>query len=234
VALTPDLIRALTWRKQTYRISDMCQTDPRGQHFQAGKRLLEVIFVCGLLVANACSRSRQELTWEPADDSKAIRQGPVFPHPLPDCPAENASRPPSAASPELPEDESAANHHHRVVLTWNASTSSTGPTDPAVGYCLYRSRKEKITANHLDRCKNCKRVNRRPIVGTACVDHDVLDGQTYHYAVASVRSGSALSSFSNKATAVIPSNAKSPESASPYPSCDAENSTLRAAPHVKH
>jgi hypothetical protein len=212
------------------RFSDMCQTDPRGQHYQAGERLLEIILACTLLAANACSRSRQEPPVPPADRSKARTEAPVFEHPLPDCPLK-----PSEKSGLLEEPESSANHHHRVVLTWIASTSSTGPTDPAVGYCLYRSRKDKITANDLNRCQNCKRVNRRPIVGTACVDQDVRDGHTYYYAVASIRSGSALSSFSNKATASVPSNATSSQSASPYPSCDGENSTPpRTAPQVKH
>lgn len=204
----------------------MCQTNPSAQHCQAGKQLLEVILACALLTANACSRSRQELTWQPADDSKARTEAPVpqRPRPLPDCPPENSSKPSSAVS-ELPEEATAANHHHRVVLTWNASESSTGPTDPTVGYCLYRSREGTITAHNLNRCQNCKRINRRPIVGTACVDNDVRDGHTYFYAAAAIRPGSALSSFSNKTTAIIPSNAQSPQSASPYPSCDGENST---------
>ena len=203
----------------------MCQTDPRGSHYQAGKRMLEIILACTLLTASACNRSRQELSWEPADDSKAITRGPVLQRPLPDCPPENSSKPSSA---ELPGEAAAANRHHRVVLTWDASSSSTGPTDPTVGYCLYRSREGAITANQLHRCKNCRRINRRPIVGTACVDNDVRDGHTYYYAAASIRSGGALGSFSNKATAIIPSNAQSPQAASPYPSCDGENSTTAA------
>jgi hypothetical protein len=193
------------------------------------------MFACSLLIANACSRSTQELTWQPADDSKAITRGPVLQSPLPDCPPENSSKAPSAAASESSVEQSAANHHHRVVLTWNASSSSTGPADPAVGYCLYRSRKGKIAANDLHRCKNCRRINRRPIVGTACVDNDVRDGDTYYYAAASIRSGSALSSFSNKATAIIPLSGKSPETASPYPSCDGANSIpATTAPQVKH
>jgi hypothetical protein len=211
----------------------MCRTDPRGEHTLVGKRLLEVVFACSLLTANACSRSRQELTWEPADDSKAITQGPALPQPLPDCPLENSFKLPSPAGSG--EEGSPAEHHHRIVLTWNASSSSTGPMDPTVGYCLYRSRKSKITANDFNHCKNCQRVNRRPIVGTACVDHDVRDGHTYYYAAASIRAGSALSPFSNKTTAIIPSNAKSTQSASPYPSCEGESSTPpTAAPQLKH
>lgn len=210
----------------------MYQTDPRTSHYRAGVRLLEIVFACSLLIANACSRSRQELTWQPADDSKAITRGPVLPHSLPACPPENSSKPPSRAASELLGEATAANHHHRVVLTWNASSSSTGPTDPTVGYCVYRSRKDKITAKDLNQCKNCKRINRRPIIGTGCVDNDVRDGHTYYYAAASIRPGSALSSFSNKTTAIIPSDAKSPQSASPYPSCDGENSTT-AAPQLR-
>jgi hypothetical protein len=212
----------------------MCQTDPRGQHCKAGKRVLEVIFACSLLIPNACSQSPQEATVQQAARLRAIKEAPVPQHQLPDCPPENSSKSPSAEAPESLGEESSANHHHRVVLAWNASSSSAGPTDTAVGYCLYRSPKDKITANDLNDCKNCKRITRRPIVGTACVDNDVRDGHTYYYAVASIRSGSALSSFSNKATVIVPSNGKSPESVSPYPSCDGENSTPRAAPQLKH
>jgi len=193
--------------------------------------MLEVILACTVLTGNACNRSQQEPAVQPADRTKARTEAPVLQRPLPDCPPENASKPSSAAS-ELPGEATAANLHHRVVLTWNASDSSTGPTDPAVGYCVYRSRKGPITANTLNRCRNCKRINRRPIVGTACVDNDVRDGRTYYYAAAAIRSGSALSSFSNKITAIIPSSAQSPQSASPHPSCDGENSTT-AAPQLR-
>jgi len=206
----------------------MCQTDPRGQHYPAGKRMLEIILACTLLTANACNRSQQEPAVPPADRPKARTEAPVPERPLPDCPPENSSQHSSA---ELPGEAPAANHH-RVVLTWNASESPTGPTESRVGYCLYRSRQGPITANKLYRCKNCRRINRRPIVGTACVDNDVRDGHTYHYAVAAIRSGGALSSFSNKTTAIIPSNARSPQSASPYPSCDGENPTT-AAPQLR-
>ena len=209
----------------------MCQTDPPGQHYKAGKRMLEIIMACTLLTANACNRSQQEPAVQPADRSKARTEAPILQRPLPDCPPENSSKPSSAAS-DSPGEATAANHHHRVVLTWNASQSSSGPTDPTVGYCLYRSRKGAITANKLDRCQNCNRINLRPIVGTACVDNDVRDGHTYYYAAASIRPGSQLSSFSNKTTAIIPTNAKSPQSASPYPSCEGENSTT-AAPQAR-
>jgi len=206
----------------------MCQTDPRGQHYPAGKRMLEIILACTLLPANACNRSRQEPAVQPADRPKARTEAPVPQRPLPDCPPENSSKPSSA---ELSGEAPAANRHHRVVLTWNASESPTDPTGSRVGYCLYRSHKGAITASTLYRCQNCSRINRRPIVGTACVDNDVRDGHTYHYAVAAIRSGGALSSFSNKTTAIIPSNAPVPQSASPYPSCDGETSTT--APQLR-
>ena len=198
----------------------MCRTHPRGEHHQAGKRLLEVIFACTLLITNACSRSPQEPTVPPANRPKTKTEAPVLEQPLPDCAK------PSEKSAPLNEPESSTKHHHRVVLTWIASASAKGPTDPTVGYCLYRSdKKMDITAKDLDHCKTCKRINQRPVVGTACVDHNVRDGGKYYYFAGAIRVGSALSPFSNNATAVIPSNAKSPQSASPYPSCDGENST---------
>jgi hypothetical protein len=213
----------------------MRRTDSHGQPSQAGRRLLQVIFACSLLTANACSRSRQEPTVQPGDHSRARTEVPVLARPLPDCPPENSAKPPSSAASELLGEESAANHHHRVVLTWNASTSSTGPTDATVGYCLYRSEKQDITAKNFNDCMNCKQINGRPIVGTACVDNNVRDGGKYYYVVGAIRVGSPLSPFSNKTIAIIPSNAKSPQSASPYPSCYGENSIPpRAAPQLKH
>ena len=143
MALTHDPVPAHKMRCVQNRFFYMCQTDSPSQHYQAGKRMLEIIMACTLLTVNACNRSRQELTWQPADDSKAITRGPVLPHPLPDCPPENSSKPSPASSEPLGE-ATAANHHHRVVLTWNASSSSTGPTDPTVGYCLYRSREGQV------------------------------------------------------------------------------------------
>jgi hypothetical protein len=150
--------------------------------------------------------------------------------PLPDCPQK-----PWEKSASLDESEPEADHHHIVVLSWTASASSQGPTDPTVGYCLYRSGKQDITAKNLDHCMNCKRINRRPIVGTACVDNTVRDGGEYHYVAGAIRVGGPLSSFSKKTIAIIPSNAKSPQSANPYPLCDGENANSpTTAPQLKH
>lgn len=215
---------------QKNRPSDMRLTDPRGPHCQACRRLLEVIFACTLLTANACNRSRQEPTVQPAAHSTARTEAAVLAQPLPDCPQNPLEKPPS-----LEESEPKADHHHSVVLTWNASPSSQGPTDPTLGYCLYRTGKQDISAKNLDHCIKCKRVNLRPIVGTACVDNTVRDGGKYYYVAGAIQVGNPLSSFSKKTIAIIPSNAKSPQSANPYPLCDGENSNPpTTAPHLKH
>jgi hypothetical protein len=135
----------------------MCLTDPRPEYSQAGKRLLEVILASTSLTAKACSRSGQELAVPAAGRFTARTDASVGQRQLPDCPLENGSKPPSVAAAELPGEESPASHHHRVVLIRNESASSEAPTDPTVGYCLYRSRKDKIEADQLNRSKNRKR-----------------------------------------------------------------------------
>jgi len=115
-----------------------------------------------------------------------------------------------------------------VVLTWKASPSSSGPDDQSVGYCLYRSNKD-ITATELEDCKNCERVNRRPIVGGGCVDVHVKDGLTYYYVAGSIKIGSAVQELSHKTIAIIPTNPKKRQTSSQYPPCQPDSPPETAA-----
>jgi fibronectin type 3 domain-containing protein len=80
---------------------------------------------------------------------------------------------------------------HSVTLTWTASTS-TGVT----GYNLYRSQTSGGPYTQ---------VNTSLISGTSYMDSSVTAGQTYYYVVTAVGSGGSQSSYSNQASAAVPS-----------------------------
>ena len=78
---------------------------------------------------------------------------------------------------------------HSVDLSWNASTSSIS------GYSIYRATVSggpytKLTSS--------------PQAGTSYVDSTVKSGTTYYYVVTAVSSSGTESSYSNQATAVVP------------------------------
>src|SRR5579864_9164952 len=68
--------------------------------------------------------------------------------------------------------ESPETHHHKVILTWNASAND--PRHEVVGYCLYRIA-SKDQPKWAEKCKNCEQVNEKSIDGTACVDDVVQE-----------------------------------------------------------
>jgi hypothetical protein len=91
--------------------------------------------------------------------------------------------------------------HHKVALSWNAGIQSPG--SHAVGYCLYRSRKQNLAKKN-PTCKQCERVNSVPVSTLNCLDDLVEDGATYYYVVTAIDPESRLSSSSNEITALIP------------------------------
>ena len=78
---------------------------------------------------------------------------------------------------------------HSVDLGWNASTSSV------VGYNVYRA---TISGGPYTR------LTSSPQAGTTYVDSTVQSGLTYYYVVTAVSSSGTESSFSNQATAAVP------------------------------
>lgn len=185
---------------------------PVQPQIQASAAVLKAILACALLLLSACNRAPQATAAPgPADPGNAETRPEGRVPELPDC-----DLPPNSL--EAPKESG----HHRVLLTWNPSSSSTGLNDLSVGYCLYRSR-DSITAHDLDHCLNCGRLNRRPILGTGCLDTQVKDGATYHYVAGATRFGSRVIRFSNTTTALIPSTAQSKQPQSGYPLCQAES-----------
>jgi hypothetical protein len=86
---------------------------------------------------------------------------------------------------------------HTVTLWWNASVSPPHSESGAVGYCLYRSRKQSAARKN-PTCATCERVNAVPVASLSCVDNVVEDGVTYYYVVIAINSASMISSSSNE------------------------------------
>lgn len=80
---------------------------------------------------------------------------------------------------------------HTVSLSWNASTSSN-----IRGYNVYRADIAGGTYGKL---------TTTPVSSTAYVDSNVSSGRTYYYVTTAVNTSNVESTYSNQATAVVPS-----------------------------
>ena len=170
-------------------------------------RVLQAVAACLLILLSGC-RKPTEASATPRSVESPQPQVKRRPPELPDC--------------DLPPRKLEASRiagNHSVVLTWNPSDSSKGPDDQSVGYCLYRSNKD-IPAKKLEDCRNCERVNRRPIFGVGCVDTHVKDGRTYYYVAGSTKVGSTVYELSHKTIAIVPSKPGHRKTKSQYPICD--------------
>lgn len=116
---------------------------------------------------------------------------------------------------------SPATGHHRVTLSWKASSPSANSQNAAVGYCLYRSKK-KDAPQKQPTCQQCQQINTVPVPGTSCVDDLVEDKARYYYVVTAVNAQGTASSPSNEVSALIETNEKSsssPSNSPPIPAC---------------
>jgi hypothetical protein len=134
-------------------------------------------------------------------------------------PQKHCPKPPDAVVPAPPQTG-----HHKVFLTWNASTYFSDRKRHAAGYCLYRSGTQNVAASD-PKCDRCEQVNQKPIPGTACVDDLVEDGAKYYYVATAVNEDGEPSPLSNETFAPIPSDPKATGSAAKgsYPRCRADN-----------
>lgn len=142
-----------------------------------------------------------------------------------------ATRTPSCPPAGIPPLQSSAPRtgHHKVTFTWNASPISSTSGNNAVGYCLYRSRKENAAKKN-PTCPVCEQINVVPVAGLVCVDDLVEDSTTYYYVVTAINAAGRISPASNQSTVPIPSamQIKSVPPGSQPPSCRAA-----AQPSVK-
>src|SRR6266496_90240 len=177
----------------------------------SGKIAAAMIIACLL---DACSRVSE--THGPVQSAPPTREAAVAAVPksvLPPCP--------KAPTPVLP--SSGHTGHHKVFLSWKASSSSGRSDDATVGYCLYRSETPGMARN-CPKYPSCEQVNVLPVSSTRCVDELVKDHTTYYYASITINSAGKTSTTSEEAIAEVPIAGKqkpTPPDAASYPACRA-------------
>ena len=111
--------------------------------------------------------------------------------------------PPAGLTPLQPSQQGTG--HHKVILSWKASTPRTNVESNAIGYCLYRSKTQNV-AKRNPTCGHCEQINQVPIADTSCVDDLVKDSASYYYVVSAINAKGILSVASNEAPAPIPAD----------------------------
>jgi hypothetical protein len=185
------------------------------RNFEFNQKVALLIIASALQVCHGCSRvseSRRE-----AQSLRAVAEKTTsteHKRVLPPCP--------SAPYPML-RVSAPDTGHHKVFLSWNASSSSGLPGDPTVGYCLYRSQTPAMARN-CPKYPKCEQVNLVPVPSPRCVDQLVKDHTTYYYAVIAINSAGKTSTTSEEAIAEVPIAGKqdpAPSDAATYPTCRA-------------
>ncbi len=139
--------------------------------------------------------------------------------------------PPQCPVAGLPAAQPSSAGHHKVILSWTASSPSPKTPSLAVGYCLYRSVAKDAPLKNAT-CAQCQPVNTVPVVGTSCVDDLVADQTTYYYVVTAVDAHGNPSAPSNEASAVI-ADQQPPSgggSSTVPPACRASSSSSSSSP----
>jgi len=185
------------------------------RHIRFNGKVAALTIACVSQAFTGCSRV-SESHGEP--QSARAARGKVM------AAAPNPVLPPCPRTPyPMLQSSAPGSGHHKVFLSWNASTSSGQPGATTVGYCLYRSQK-KDTAKKLPKCPAFAQVNLMPLLSSRCVDDLVKDHTTYYYVAIAINSGGGTSSPTNEAIAEIPGAAKqnpAPPDAASYPACRA-------------
>jgi len=197
-------------------ISDM---NPRRccsvQQIRLFLRIVRITVTIAPVLFMGCSKSPENSPGSTAvGDPKLAVQTKVSQGPL-ECPGALASQPTG----------------HKVLLTWKASASSTGPNDKSLGYCVYRS-DHKIIADTLEGCRECQKITPIPIFGTACVDDFGHDSNTYYYAAVTLDPKGKRSKFSNKTSASFTGKRARSQFGNDqtYPACRPSRSFIQAPP----
>jgi hypothetical protein len=182
-------------------------------------KLVLFALACAILALNSCKRN-SESHRESAAPVKVVADKRNW-STLPSCP--------EAPDPML-KVKNPATGHHRVFLTWNAASTSTGESDPnAFGYCLYRTQAPGKAKDCPKKYGQCEQVNVVPVRGTRCVDELVKDSTTYYY-VAIAISSTDKSTSSEEAIAEVPAAGKRnppPPDAASYPACRTSVDSIR-------
>ena len=172
-----------------------------------------VIFVLGCVIftLSSCRRDSELHRELETRVTPKVAAAEVMPrlHPCPEAPY-----------PMLKADDPATGHH-RVFLSWNASTSASEKDPNALGYCLYRTQKPGRAKDCPKKYPKCEQVNVVPVHGTRCVDELVRDNTTYYYVAIAITSSN-TSTTSEVAIAEVPIAGKRnqpPPNAASYPVC---------------
>ena len=178
-------------------------------------KIAAVTIACLFHACSGCTRVSE--THGDAQSSPVARETAITAAPkrvlLPPCP--------KAPAPMLL--SSTQTGHHKVFLSWKASSSSGRPDEPTVGYCLYRSETAGMAKN-CPKYRTCEQVNLVPVSTTRCVDELVKDHTTYYYDALTINSAGKISTTSEEAIAEVPMAAKqnpAPPDAASYPACRA-------------
>jgi len=205
-------------RQRESMVRNYFKVNLRPQHFIFGLAVctLVLMVVYGFLLITTGGRVSPGGSLRSREASKVEQILMVAPPKLPPCPTAGAS----TLQP------SPATGHHKVTLSWNASSPSTDPEKKAVGYCLYRSTTQSA-AKQKPTCPDCEQINNIPIVGTGCVDDLVKDGANYYYVVTAINTGGRISPASNETPAQIPTTkeANGLVAVGSYPLCRATTGT---------
>ncbi len=189
------------------------------KHWQLRARpcLTLVISTC-ILRSFVAAQDATDLIATTSHSGKSPKDGaasPVPPSKLPPCPEAGVPVP----------DASSITGHHKVTLTWKASTFSANAASNPVGYCLYRSKKQGLPKMAMAipnaHCGGCEQVNRVPVVGIGCIDDLVEDSTTYYYVVTAITATGSMSSSSAETIAEVPPRKNAATVPSAYPSCRA-------------
>jgi hypothetical protein len=174
-------------------------------------KVLILILLWAIFVLSGCrsnSESHRQLAAPAAQESVATKGKPM----LRQCP-DGPYRKLQAKDPTT--------GHHRVFLTWNASTSTSESDPNSFGYCLYRTQTPGKAKDCPAKYPKCEQVNVLPVRGTRCVDELVKDSTTYYYVAIGV-TASDKSTTSEEAIAEVPAAGKRkppPPDAASYPAC---------------
>ncbi len=194
----------------------------RSVRCRSGKIAAALTIACFVHAGGGCSRVSEahgdSRSGRPAQEKITVTVHKPF---LPPCPS--APHPMLLAS--APETG-----HHKVFLSWHASSSSGASGGTDVGYCLYRSQR-KGTADISPKCPDCEQINLVPVLGTRCVDDLVRDQTTYYYFAVAITSTGRTSSPTKEAIAQIPvAGRQNPatRAAVSYPVCRAPASSSPA------
>ena len=195
---------------------------PEREHLEV--RLYSRILICALVLIIVNGFQTIAAIGQVSHDPGSDAQSAKTPTPKRKGTLAAAAEPtlPSCPPAGLPTVQAAPQNtgHHSVTLSWNASAPSSNSEGKAVGYCLYRSKKQHA-AKQNSTCSDCEQINSQPIIETRCLDNLVEDGTTYYYVVTSTNAKGKISSSSNEIPVQVPLNTDPLKSDSPgsYPLC---------------